>query len=127
MAALRALLEGLLKPEGTKLPQLPEVYLKPMPCLRIDGMDWRMYWCCVGERGETVSHFHALNLRKKLYPADIGVFQMLYGPQNLGCTQDMRGMYRVLMALRELVKYGRDEYWPWFKEAILWESKESSS
>ncbi|PGG98057.1 hypothetical protein AJ79_08989 [Helicocarpus griseus UAMH5409] len=91
MTALRMQLEGLV--ESKKRPTL-----KPMPCVKILGWDWYMYWCFVGEKGETV----------------------LYGPNDLGSTKGMKGTYQILKALREIVKYGREEYWPWFKETILW-------
>ncbi|KAK2763272.1 hypothetical protein FQN54_009908 [Arachnomyces sp. PD_36] len=49
MAALRKRLEGLMKESQT-----PGLILKPMPCVKVEGLNWQMYWCCVGERGETV-------------------------------------------------------------------------
>lgn len=68
----------------------PGMYLKPMPCLKVKGLDLKMYWCYIGEEGET----------------------MLYGPENFSLTKEIKGMYQTLNALREMVKYGRDEYWP---------------
>ncbi|KAK2750810.1 hypothetical protein FQN55_001820 [Onygenales sp. PD_40] len=91
MAALLKRLEGLME-QG--------VHLKPMPCLKVEGLGWKMYWCCVGDKGET----------------------MLYGPIALGLMENMKGMYQILNALRAIVKYGRDDYWPWFRETILWKS-----
>lgn len=44
---------------------------------------------------------------------------MLYGPDNLGSIKEMKGMYQILKAVRELLRYGRDEYWPWFQETML--------
>ncbi|PGH11421.1 hypothetical protein AJ79_04922 [Helicocarpus griseus UAMH5409] len=74
--------------------------IKPMPYLKTEGLDWKAYWCCIGARGET----------------------MLYGPQSLDSMLDMKGIYQVLKFLQQIVKYGRDDYWPWFRETILWES-----
>ncbi|XTI84438.1 hypothetical protein V2W45_1339480 [Cenococcum geophilum] len=90
MAALRKRLEGLMRREEVK-PEKQEVHLKPMPCLKAEGLDRKMYWCCIGEEGKTLD-------------------------------EEMKGMYQILKALREIVKYGRDEYWPWFRETMLWES-----
>ncbi|EGE81899.1 hypothetical protein BDDG_04842 [Blastomyces dermatitidis ATCC 18188] len=95
MVALCKRLEGTMKnPEKLEAP------LKPMPCLKIEGLDWKAYWCFVGDKGET----------------------MLYGPQHLVSTMSMKGMYQIFMALRETAKYGRDDHWPWFRETILWEN-----
>jgi len=47
---------------------------------------------------------------------------MLYGLENLGSTKEMKGMYQTSNALREIVRYGRDEYWPWFRQTVLWEN-----
>lgn len=44
---------------------------------------------------------------------------MLYGPKNFSLTKEIMGMYQTLHALREMVKYGRDEYWLWFRETML--------
>ena len=52
MAALRKRLEGLMRQEKTVSEQ---IYLKPMPCLKVEGPDLKMYWCFIGEEGETVS------------------------------------------------------------------------
>ncbi|KAK2779832.1 hypothetical protein FQN53_001262 [Emmonsiellopsis sp. PD_33] len=95
MAALRKQLEELMK-----RPEQGGVPLKPMPCLKVEGLWWKMYWCCVGDKGET----------------------MLYGPVGLGSMATMKGMYQILNGLRAIVKYGRDDYYPWFRETILWES-----
>ncbi|KKZ65703.1 hypothetical protein EMCG_01265 [[Emmonsia] crescens] len=94
MAALRKQLEALMKQE-----KVPKMHLKPMPCLKAEGLHWYMYWCFIGDKGETA----------------------LYGPEDLGSAKEMKGLYQILTALREIVKYGRDEYWPWFKEMMLWE------
>ncbi|PGH27845.1 hypothetical protein AJ80_00395 [Polytolypa hystricis UAMH7299] len=99
MAALRKRLEGLMGPKEIQ-PEGRGAQLKPMPCLKAQGLDWKMYWCYIGDNGET----------------------MLYGPQHLGSTIDMKGMYQILKALQEIVKYGRDEYWPWFTDTVLGES-----
>ena len=54
MAGLRKRLETLLSAEN------PRLHIKPMPCLKVQGFEWKMYWCCVNERGETVSAtFHS--------------------------------------------------------------------
>lgn len=47
---------------------------------------------------------------------------MLYRPENFSLIKEIKGMYQTLNALREMVKYGRDEYWPWFRETMLWGS-----
>lgn len=49
MAGLRKRLEALLG--GGTL----QSRIKPMPCLKVQGFEWKMYWCRVNERGETVS------------------------------------------------------------------------
>ncbi|PGG97662.1 hypothetical protein AJ79_09121 [Helicocarpus griseus UAMH5409] len=95
MASLRTRLERLMDQT-----MIPKEHLKPMPCLKTVGFYWHMYWCFVGDNGETV----------------------LYGPQDLGSTRNMKGMYQILKALQEIVRYGRDEYWPWFKKTMLWEA-----
>lgn len=59
MAALRKRLERLMKQEMTK-PKKHEVHLKPMPCLKVEGLDWKMYWCCIEEGGETVRLSYSL-------------------------------------------------------------------
>lgn len=61
MAALRSRLRALARPDGGR-----EAYLMPMPCLRAEGLDWKMYWCYVGEAGDTVSlRFFTLFLSSK--------------------------------------------------------------
>lgn len=54
MAGLRNRLDGLLKVDDGKSIS-PQPRLKPMPCVKVQGFEWKMYWCCVGEKGETVS------------------------------------------------------------------------
>ena len=45
--------------------------------------------------------------------------QMFYGPEILGSTQKIQGLYQILAGLRFLIQYGRDEYWPWFAKTML--------
>ncbi|KAH9207020.1 hypothetical protein DL95DRAFT_314437, partial [Leptodontidium sp. 2 PMI_412] len=88
-------LDGLLKDRKSNTSQ---ARLKPMPCLEIQGLEWKMYWCSVSGKGETVLH----------------------GPQELGTTQTLLGAYRILIALREIILYRRDEYAPWAMEECFW-------
>ena len=48
MAGLRKRLETLLSAHDLR----PRI--KPMPCLKVQGFEWKMYWCCINETGETV-------------------------------------------------------------------------
>jgi len=44
---------------------------------------------------------------------------MLYGPKNFSLIKEIKGMYQTLNALKEMVKYSQDKYWPWFQEIML--------
>ena len=57
MAALRKRLEGFIRQDKTRSEK--QVYIKPMPCLKVEGLDLKMYWCFIGEEGETVSWLHS--------------------------------------------------------------------
>ncbi|XTI87443.1 hypothetical protein V2W45_1389097, partial [Cenococcum geophilum] len=52
MAALRKRLERLIKQEKTGSKK-QGMYIKPMPCLKVKGLDLKMYWCYIREEGET--------------------------------------------------------------------------
>ena len=52
--SLKEAVRGLMKQEKTGS-EKQGMYLKPMPCLKVEGLDLKMYWCCIGEEGETVS------------------------------------------------------------------------
>lgn len=55
MAGLRKKLETLRNSDS------PGSHIKPMPCLKVQGFEWKMYWCSVNARGETVSAtFHTI-------------------------------------------------------------------
>jgi hypothetical protein len=56
MAGLRNRLDGLLRRDDGESTS-SRSRLKPMPCVKIQGFEWKMYWCCVSEKGETVSDF----------------------------------------------------------------------
>ncbi|KAK3937107.1 hypothetical protein QBC46DRAFT_356927 [Diplogelasinospora grovesii] len=107
MAGLRNRLESLMRPgrQGDEMDpyvsaaaSVAPIYLKPTPCVMVQGYEWKMYWCCVSKRGKTILH----------------------GPTELGTTQNILGTYCILAGLRELIKYGRDEYAVWFMENCLW-------
>ncbi|KAK2806235.1 hypothetical protein FQN50_005960 [Emmonsiellopsis sp. PD_5] len=56
MAGLRRRLETLhrdVRWEGDRM--VTEIQLKPIPCVKVLGLEWKMYWCCINEKGETVS------------------------------------------------------------------------
>jgi hypothetical protein len=93
MAALRKRLDMLVDLEDSSGVQA----FKPLACLKVHHHDWDLYWCSFGEQGKT----------------------LLHGPKLLGSTRDIKGTYQVLRGLREIVKYGREDYWPWFSEHVL--------
>jgi hypothetical protein len=43
----------------------------------------------------------------------------MWGPKEVGQTNGMEGMYRILKCVREVIRYGRDDYFPWLKNTIL--------
>lgn len=43
----------------------------------------------------------------------------MYGPVDIGSTSTLRGMSRILSALRELKVWGENVYWPWLRGQIL--------
>ncbi|KAF4636566.1 hypothetical protein G7Y89_g1528 [Cudoniella acicularis] len=79
MAGFKNRLENLLAPRKEGNP--PRVFI-PMPCVKIQGFEWKMYWCCALEEGEMI----------------------IYGPFELGTTQTLLGTYCILTGLRELIR-----------------------
>jgi hypothetical protein len=44
---------------------------------------------------------------------------MLHGPQAIGSTLSIQGIYQIIKVLGVTADYAADEYWPWFKNNML--------
>ncbi|KAI9765043.1 MAG: hypothetical protein M1840_007868 [Geoglossum simile] len=83
-------------------PNSHPVELMPLPVVKIVGHDWKICYTYINEKGESI----------------------LRGPDHFGSTLDVQGICRIIKGLEGIIRYGVEEYSPWFRENILWERLE---
>ena len=75
--------------------------LPSMPCILIDGHRWSwLMFHLVAGKGKHESYY-------------------LWGPHDMGTTQNITGLYKILACLRRLAKWTKEDYLKWFDENIL--------
>ncbi|KAI9760622.1 MAG: hypothetical protein M1840_002379 [Geoglossum simile] len=71
--------------------------LLPLPVLQVVGHDWKVYYLHRDDSGAVVLH----------------------GPQVIGSTLSIQGIYQIIKVLGATADYAVDEYWPWFENNML--------